>query len=373
MPPVVHRHHVAGAPLRPAGVEKPDAFREPALHLQGVHDGVDAPYVARVPLHCRPGGLLGPGVVAGLLQSEAEHAQQRAVVRILLVPGRQRAGDPVAQRGGVPGEEVDLVSDDQRQGVPGPGDGDLAQHGAGPRDVPVQPGGSGGQMRLFACGAGPVVRRGPEARELLAGRGRLALLGAEQPEVRGEDLAQRCTGRQPAQLGDGRTPRHRRGRRAASRRRSRTRWPRRHPRRRCRGRSSPARAGPAARRGGPRRQLRALRARGRRPRRVRQPLPPRAVRRRPAPPRSAGRRPAARRLVRRRPTPRQPVRPPGPPVPWPPSVPSCRPPRVSCVPRARYAAHCRSSRRDRRPHRPGRPSPAAYPVPAAVPRAVPRG
>lgn len=183
MPPVVHRHHVARAPVLGAGVEIADPFGEPPLHLQRVHDGVDAPHVPGVPGDGGQRHLLGPRVLPRLLQPEPEHAQQRPVVRVLLVPHGQGTGDAVAQRARVPGEEVDLVSDSEREGISRPGDRQLPQQRPGTLDVPREPHRCHLEMGPLARGERALLGSGPKSRELLPRHGHLRSLRAQQPQI----------------------------------------------------------------------------------------------------------------------------------------------------------------------------------------------
>ena len=57
VPPVVHGEQVAGLPVRSIGREEANAVVDPALHLVGVHDGVDRPHVVGVGLDRREAGV----------------------------------------------------------------------------------------------------------------------------------------------------------------------------------------------------------------------------------------------------------------------------------------------------------------------------
>ena len=97
--------------------EPGNAFTAAALHFHHMGYGVVRPAVERLKVERAAAGFLGAGVVAGLLQAEGEHPEQDGVARHVGGPGRQRAGNSVAQVAGVGTEEIHLVADLQRDQV----------------------------------------------------------------------------------------------------------------------------------------------------------------------------------------------------------------------------------------------------------------
>ena len=97
MPPVVDGEQVAAAPVGFSAAQEADAVVDLALHLQGVHHGVNAPDVVGVALDRGEADARGPLVVAGLFEAEGVHAPHEPGVRMLGIEVRQRAADAVAR------------------------------------------------------------------------------------------------------------------------------------------------------------------------------------------------------------------------------------------------------------------------------------
>ena len=117
VPPVVDGEQVPGLPPGLVGAEEGDALVDPPLHLVGVHHRMDRPHVVGVR---RDGGAAGVhrcAVVAGLLQAEGGHPPHERGVRMLRVELAQRPQRTIAQPDGVAGEEVELVTEHQREHV----------------------------------------------------------------------------------------------------------------------------------------------------------------------------------------------------------------------------------------------------------------
>ena len=140
MPPVVDLEKALLRPGLRIGAHPGDALALPALHLHHMGDRVLGPAVARLELDRAAAGGFRAGVVAGLLQPEGVHAEHGMVAGHRRVPGRQGAGDAVAQHAAVAGEIVDLVAGLQRQRVARMVDRDVLQRLA--RGVPA----AGGEM-----------------------------------------------------------------------------------------------------------------------------------------------------------------------------------------------------------------------------------
>jgi hypothetical protein len=90
MPPDMVLDRPTIGPMVVGVVEPRRAVLEPALHLEDMRDGMDGPKIVRIALDCLAAHGLGPGIVAHLLEAEGEHAQNEAVARHVVGPGRQR-------------------------------------------------------------------------------------------------------------------------------------------------------------------------------------------------------------------------------------------------------------------------------------------
>ena len=101
-----------------------------------MRDRVDGPHVVADALDRGEAVRLGGCVVAGLLETEREHAVHEPRVRDAAGSMRRAgSGDAVAQVGGVAEEEVELVAGEQGQQVGGPLDQELVERPGGA--VPV--------------------------------------------------------------------------------------------------------------------------------------------------------------------------------------------------------------------------------------------
>ena len=177
-----------------AVVEVPEALAETALHLEGVHDGVDAPDVLGVQLDRLPPDVLAPVVVTGLLETEGEHSEHERVVLFVRRPGREHAGDAVPQARGVAGEEVDLMADGEGERVERVPVGDLLQQLAASDHVPVQPDCRRLEVPPFPVVQAGLVDAGQPARQRLARRRHVVRLGAEDAEIALQRPAHRKVG-----------------------------------------------------------------------------------------------------------------------------------------------------------------------------------
>ncbi len=164
MPPVVDVEEVARGPVADAAVEVRQPFAETTLHLECVHDGMNAPDVLGVALDSFTTDVLAAVVVTRLLEAKSEHPEHERVVLLVFGPGGQDAGNAVAQARGVAGEEVDLMTHGQREGVTRVQVRDLLQQHATTEHVAAEPDGGSLEMTPFAVvqtrqvGSGQPVR-----------------------------------------------------------------------------------------------------------------------------------------------------------------------------------------------------------------------
>ena len=123
---------------------------DPALHLVGVHDGMDRPDVVGVGVDRGESGVEGLAVVAGLLEPEGGHAADERGVRMVVAELAQRPDRTIAEALGVAEEEVELVPEHQRKGVGRPADEQVVEPTRGAVPVAAQPGADGAGVRLLA-------------------------------------------------------------------------------------------------------------------------------------------------------------------------------------------------------------------------------
>ena len=154
-------------------------------HLVHVRDRVPGPGVAPFQFDRLAALLLGLRVVAGFLQPERMHAEQRVVARDRLAPRGQHARDAIPQHARVAAEEVDLVPDLQRQRVARIRDADILEHAA--RRAPAAFGEQAYRFDVaaFALGGDEARRRPRGNRVPPAGPAARCRADAGKPSARG--------------------------------------------------------------------------------------------------------------------------------------------------------------------------------------------
>ncbi len=117
VPPVVHGEQIAALPTGAFTREERDSVVDPALHLIGVHHGVDRPHIVRVGADSGEAGVESLTVVPGLLETECCHSTHEVDVWIVGVELAQRPDRTVAKVLCIAQEEIELVPEHQRQHV----------------------------------------------------------------------------------------------------------------------------------------------------------------------------------------------------------------------------------------------------------------
>ena len=137
-----------------------------ALHLVGVHDGVDRPHVVGVGLDGGQPGGQRLAVVAGLLEPERRHAAHERGVRVVGVDAAQRADRPVAQADcASPRKKSSWCPNISASRSVGPAHEQVVEPAGGAAPVAAQPGADRRRVGLLALVAagGDAAPRGPRA------------------------------------------------------------------------------------------------------------------------------------------------------------------------------------------------------------------
>ena len=179
MPPQMNLEEAVGRPGRRVGAHPGDAVGLPALHFHHVRHRMLRPTVARLEFDRRPPLRFGTRVVGSFLQAEGMHTEQRVVAGHGRRPGRQGAGDAVAQQARVADVEIDQMPDLQGDDIRRVVDGDVLQRPPGAMPVPGEQMADGLDVTALAR-----IGRQPGRRRVeVAGRRDGRRLGADQEQV----------------------------------------------------------------------------------------------------------------------------------------------------------------------------------------------